>query len=275
MSKISYDALKIQGLKEVFIQIKETCSELDIDFMIVGAIARNIWYVSNDETPLGTKDIDFGVYISDVEKYNQLRKKLNEKYGYIVSSENPFCLITKDGKEIDLLPFGEIEEQGQVLIEGKGLTSINLDGFKESYTVGAIETTIGDEIYRSCSVPGIVILKLIAYDDRPEIRTKDIIDINSICKYYPFIEESYIWDNHHDLYDDEKEHFEVGLIVLGREMKKIVGNNESLKKRLISIMTSAVNFENNILSLMIQDPKNETVEDKRDSLNSILIGFTE
>lgn len=49
MSKINYNALAIDGLKEVFIQISKTCKELKIDFFIIGAIARNIWYVSNNE----------------------------------------------------------------------------------------------------------------------------------------------------------------------------------------------------------------------------------
>ena len=64
MSKISYEALSIEGLKDVFLQISEMCKELGIDFFIVGAIARNIWYVSNDQNPKGTKDIDFGIYFS-------------------------------------------------------------------------------------------------------------------------------------------------------------------------------------------------------------------
>lgn len=54
MSKITYDALKIDGLRIVFSQISESCKELGIEFFIVGAIARNIWYVSNDQNPVGT-----------------------------------------------------------------------------------------------------------------------------------------------------------------------------------------------------------------------------
>lgn len=181
MSKIDYNALEIEGLKEVFIQISETCKELKIDFFIIGAIARNIWYVSNNENSKGTKDIDFGVYISDVKKYNELRAELKRKYDYEESTENAFCLKTQDGKQIDLLPFGEIENKGQVIIEGKGLTTVNLDGFKEAFQFGAKELEIGQEKYRVCSIPGIMILKLIAYDDRPHMRTKDVDDINSIC----------------------------------------------------------------------------------------------
>ncbi len=275
MSKINYNALAITGLKEVFIQLSETCKELEIDFFIIGAIARNIWYVTNNENSRGTKDIDFGVYISDVKKYNELRAKLKSNFGYKESAEDTFCLITLDNKQIDLLPFGEIEKESQVIIEGKGLTKVNLDGFKEAFEFGVNEVKIGEEKYKACSIPGVMILKLIAYDDRPSRRIKDIVDINSICLNYPSLESDFIWGNHFDLYDGDLEHDEIGVIVLGREMKKIISNNRALEKRLISIMDKAIDQESPFLSLMIQDSENETIADKKNIIKKLKLGFTE
>lgn len=273
MSKINYDALAIDGLKEVFIQISETCKELEIEFFIVGAIARNIWYVSKDENSRGTKDIDFGVYISDIKQFNDLRTALKEKYSYIESTVNAFCLITQDQKQIDLLPFGEIEKNGQVIIEGKGLTKVNLDGFKEVFKVGAKEVQIGNESYLSCSIPGVMILKLIAYDDRPDKRIKDIVDINSICQNYPSLESDFIWGNHFDLYNGELEHEEVGVIALGREMRTLVKGNNDLENRLIKIMDRAINEESPLLSLMIQNSETETIANKKSIMEKLKLGF--
>jgi len=273
MSKIKYDALAIDGLKEVFIQISETCKELEIEFFIVGAIARNIWYVSNDKNSRGTKDIDFGVYISDVKKYNELKTVLREKYKYQESKENAFCLITRDEKQIDLLPFGEIENEGQVIIEGQGLTTVKLDGFKEAFEFGTEEIKIGNETYKSCSIPGVMILKLIAYDDRPDKRIKDIVDINSICLNYPSLESDFIWSNHFDLYEGNLEHAEVGIIVLGREMKKLVKDNKELVKRLIKIMDKAINEESPMLTIMIQNVETETIDKKKSIIEKLKLGF--
>lgn len=275
MSKINYDALAIDGLKKVFIQISETCKELEIDFFIIGAIARNIWYVSNNENSRGTKDIDFGVYISDIKKYNQLRAELKSKYGYKESIENAFCLITQDDKQIDLLPFGEIEKEGQVIIEGKGLTKVNLDGFKEAFEFGVNEVEIGDEKYKACSIPGVMILKLIAYDDRPTRRIKDIVDINSICLNYPSLEADFIWGNHFDLYGGDLEHDEIGVIVLGREMKKLINNNSDLEERIINIMDKAIDQKSHLLSLMIQNSVEESIADKKNLMEKLKLGFTE
>ena len=52
---------------------------------------------------MGTKDLDFGVYISNDIEYNQLRTMLKKEFDYVESSENPFRLLTEDGKQVDFL----------------------------------------------------------------------------------------------------------------------------------------------------------------------------
>ena len=42
MSGISYEALRVDGLKGVLKDIRAACRALKIDFFIVGAVARNI-----------------------------------------------------------------------------------------------------------------------------------------------------------------------------------------------------------------------------------------
>jgi len=272
MSRISYDALAVDGLKEVMVQISKTCKNLDIGFFIIGALARNIWLVANNERSAGTRDVDFGIYVPSEDKYNQLRKVLMYKYGYYPSEENAFCLLTPDGKQIDLLPFGKIEKDDRVMIEGKGLTEVNLVGFKEVYNVGATEVRIGDEVYKSCTIPGVVILKMIAFDDRPDRRIKDVKDINLICKHYPDIETDLIWNYHFDLYQSDRDHSDVAMIVLGREMRKIITGNAKLMERILNILDDALSQKSHFMAHMIDDPLKETIEMKADLLKHIKQG---
>lgn len=275
MLKTTYDALAVEGLKQPLEEISTACKALEINFFIVGAVARNIWLTTNDESPSGTKDVDFGVFVPDVSTYNKLKKSLVEGYDYTQSRENGFCLFTPEGIQVDLLPFGEIEEDKEVVIEGVGLTSIQLDGFKEVFEKGTVEVAIGEEIYKSCSIAGIVILKMIAYDDRPDRRLKDIEDIDSICHNYPTLEDDHIWLKHNDLYDSELEHFEIGMIVLGREMKMLMTDNEILRNRIIQIIDKAIELDSNVIKHMIKNPSEETIDMKRSVLEHIKRGLTD
>lgn len=275
MLRTTYESLAVEGLKQPLEEISYACQALGINFFIVGAIARNIWLATNDESPTGTKDIDFGVFVADVITYNKLRKTLINNFNYTPIKENPFCLRTPENKQIDLLPFGEIEEKSEMRIEGVGLTSVKLDGFLEVFERGRIEVQIGEKIYQSCSIPGVVILKMIAYDDRPERRGKDVEDINAICRHYPTIEDENIWANHADLYNGDLDHSEIGWIVLGREMNTMISDNSHLQSRVVEILNKAISLQSGFISIMIKDSRKETIDHKRVILKNILKGLTE
>jgi len=273
MSKVNYNLLSIEGVKKVLLEVHEACSSLGIDFFIVGAVARNIWLVLKGEKSEGTKDIDFGIYASSGEEYDMLRKFLMKKYGYQESSQNAFCLITPQKLQVDLLPFGDIEINGQVMIKGKGLTNISLDGFREAFELGVKKVKIDDDEYKACSIPAMVILKLIAYDDRPEKRMKDIKDFNTICKLYPTLEKELIWEKYNEFYKDDLEHDHVAMIALAKEMNEFLVDNKKLEKRVIKILNKALKEENSILSLMIEDPEKETIEMKAELIKLIKQGL--
>jgi predicted nucleotidyltransferase len=275
MLKTTYDSLAVEGLKRPLEEVATACKNLGINFFIIGAIARNIWLATNDQRPSGTKDIDFGVFVADIATYNQLRETLTSDFDYTASRENAFCMITPDGKPIDLLPFGEIETNSEVRVKGVGLTSVKLDGFKDVFERGTIDVEIGQEIYQSCSIPGVVILKMIAYDDRPEMRGKDVEDIAAICQHYPILEDENIWANHSDLYDDDLEHVDVGMIVLGREMSTMIADNDKLRSRVVRVLNQAISLESGFIQIMIKDPAKETIDEKRQMLRNILKGLTE
>ncbi|WP_114778743.1 nucleotidyl transferase AbiEii/AbiGii toxin family protein [Botryobacter ruber] len=272
-SKISYEALMAPGLKEILGQVSVTCKAIGVDFFMVGAIARNVWFASHEEASRGTKDIDFAVYIPDISKYNQLRERLLADYGYRDSTENAYCLLSPNGNQVDLLPFGEIESEGKVMIQGKGLVSINLDGFREVFEQGLEKVRLGEELYAVCNIASVIILKLVAFDDRPEHRLKDLLDIAGILQSYPYLEDEHIWSKHFDLYESERSHEDVAMIGLGREMRKIVETNEKLHARLKSILKKGITGESRLADHMVLNSKKEGVEQKRHVLKNLLQGL--
>jgi len=76
---ISYNALEVEGLKEVLETVATACTYLNIDFFIVGAVARNIWYANSNTELRGTKDIDFGIYVTDAVRYYPTKRLFNRE----------------------------------------------------------------------------------------------------------------------------------------------------------------------------------------------------
>lgn len=273
MSIKLFDALGNPDLKKIISDTIAASKELEIEFFGVGALARNIWYVENDLSPRGTKDVDFGVYIPDEATYRKLKQKMIKHFGYIQSNENVFCLISPNQLPVDFLPFGEIENSGKVLIEGKGLTNINLDGFNEVYKNGIRKVNIEDQTINICTIPSVVLLKLIAFDDRPEFRVKDPLDISSIFKNYPHIETEFIWDEYNYLYDQDLSHQEIGIMVIGYEVFKLIKDNERLISRILMIINDGIDLNNSLAERMIDDSSIETIEEKQEQLKLLKLGI--
>jgi predicted nucleotidyltransferase len=115
---------------------------LGIDYFLVGALARQVWYEKVGLHFRTTKDVDYAALIGNHEEYQAVKRYLMEKEGYVETRENPFVLITPDGIQVDILPFGEIESDGSVEIKGTGMTGIRVDGMKEVYALGTEEVEL-------------------------------------------------------------------------------------------------------------------------------------
>jgi len=224
------------------------CLNFGINFFLVGALARDVWLKGIHDLDVGliTRDIDFGVMVKDVKTFEQLKEFMINEEGFVSSKTNAFVIIAPNKMELDLLPFGEIEKKGKVTVKGTGLTTISLDGFKEVYDTNLPEIQLGDDTkFKICTLPGIVLLKFIAWNDRPEIRSDDIRDIAVIMKHFFYVYDEIIWEKHNDLFEEGRELDEIAVRVLGREMGKIVVRNDKLKGRILRILDQNTHDKNN------------------------------
>ena len=176
---------------------------------------------------------------------------------------------------MDLLPFGEIEVEGKVMIKGKGLAQIAVNGFREVYENGTdLVSFENKQAFKVCTLPGIVILKLIAYDDRPEVRQNDIKDISLILKHYFNIETDIIYEQHNDLFEDNRDTPIIAARVLGRQMKRIIGKSIDLEKRVIAILQREIDNseKSKVAELMVRGTDN-SIADALEILKEILQGI--
>jgi len=251
-------------LRKVFDDLEEAFQALNIDFYLIGALARDIWYARGEKNFRTTKDVDFAIMIGNKPDYEAVREYLKVHKAYTGTKNNAFAMITPAGIQVDILPFGEIEINDEVKFEGTGLTSIKVNGFSEVYQAGTEEIELATgHIFKVATLPAIVLLKLIAYDDRPEIRLRDAPDIINILLHFFDLQADLIYEHHNDLFGGEDLALEeIGAIVIGREMQKIVSGNVGLEARLAGIIENKITAkENSAFIRSMVSESGRTVED--------------
>lgn len=277
--KINFKQLRQNPqLSEMLTALERGLKKFDIDFYLVGAVARDLWMSAIHDIPASriTGDIDFAIFINDKGTYENLKKYLIDIEGFSPYKGNAFVLIWKSFIQVDLLPFGEIEDKNDsVKVEGSGLTSINMPGFKEVYDDGLPEVEL-EEIhkFKFCTLPGIVILKLLAWQDRPEIRGDDIKDVSNILKHFfnMYVEE--IYENHNDLFgDDNLDLHLIAARVMGREMNKISKRSDVLYNRIKNLLD--VNTKDIDMARIMVEFYENTIEDNLAILEQIKAGYLE
>lgn len=88
-------------------------SIFNLEYYLVGAIARDIQLFSNIEaTPARkTKDVDVAVMIQDEEQFYAMKDALIATGDFQAHPTEAIKLIYMNSIELDLLPFGEIESE--------------------------------------------------------------------------------------------------------------------------------------------------------------------
>lgn len=266
-------------LKDVFTALEEAFAANGIDFYIIGALARNVWYARGEKSFRSTRDVDFAGLISSQEEYEAVRNYLKDHSHFIDTKENSFVMITPDGIQVDILPFGEIEIDDKVTIQGEGMTSIKVNGFSEVYHDGTEEIElITGHTFKVATLPAIVLLKLIAYDDRPEKRQKDAKDIANIITHFFELHADLIYDKHTIEFSNENDPRsleQISASVIGREIQAISKGNPTLYERLIYILQKHIGEGDAsmfVRNMMIEEERN--VEECMSWLKQMIDGLT-
>ena len=241
---MNFNKLNETALKEVFSALEETFKKLNIDYYLIGAIARDIWYTRGNKIFRTTKDIDFAAMVGSLEEYQSVKDYLKDHKGFQDSKGNSFVMTTSSGFQVDILPFGEIEIDDTIQLKGTGLTSIKVNGFMEVFNGGTEEVTMASgHVFQVATLASIILLKLIAFDDRPEHRLKDARDIANILLHYFELEQDQVYgEENKDIFTsgsselDELSLPEIGSLVAGRTIHKIIVGNDILYARIIRIL---------------------------------------
>ncbi|MCD4736516.1 MAG: nucleotidyl transferase AbiEii/AbiGii toxin family protein [Bacteroidales bacterium] len=248
--KKTYKELAIPYFNEVFQSIDEVLRKQKTPYYLIGASAIALEMLKLGTRPArGTKDIDFAVMVSSEDEYESILNEL-EKKGFS-STNDPWRIRHKKSDVlVDLLPFGVIEENNTVNFK-RSKSELHVLGFTEVLE-DSIPVEIEEHIADIPPLHGMIILKLIAWSDRPEQRDKDPYDILQIIDKYFDLYSDEIYELHNDLFEeDEFDQLKISSRILGRKAADILKKSDRLKERVL-----------NILSENIQDPKNSKIAEK-------------
>lgn len=235
MSNQTYKELAIPYFKEVFEIIDEVLIKRNIPYYLIGASAITLELLRGGlQGCRGTKDIDFAIMISSMKEFENIITDLKESGFNKVKA--PWTIYHPEfDVAVDLLPFGEIEEKDTINFNERN-KDLHVLGFKE--VLGRTNPIrIEDKIAQIPTLPGMVILKLISWSDRPEERFDDPQDILHIIKNYYDLEWEEIVEFHNDVFPEgDLDPLKVSARVLGRKIAEILDESDKLKARILDIL---------------------------------------
>lgn len=171
-----------------FGEVANVAKELDISFVVVGAMARDLilHHVYGGPIKRATIDIDFGMQVSTWDEFSALKVALCE-IGFREDRQAQ-RLLDPRGRIVDLVPFGSLQDMdSSIHFPPKGDYKMSVLGFQEALD-SSIRVIIQKAPYIEVSVvspPGLALLKIISWADREvEKRNKDASDLAYLLEAY-------------------------------------------------------------------------------------------
>ncbi|MDE3181933.1 MAG: nucleotidyl transferase AbiEii/AbiGii toxin family protein [Bacteroidota bacterium] len=222
-------------------------SQFGIEYYLAGAFARDVQFKTRNSHSFArkTNDIDLAVCISHEDKYNEVMEALVATGSFTRDPDEIIKLYHRSGGEVDLIPFGEIEnkERAVHLTKPKAFT-LQMPGFAEVFPF-IEQLKSGNLVINTCPVEGLVMLKLLSWHDKPH-RTHDLEDIDKIIDAYFDWNADEIYSQHFDVmerYDTGDLNYlsKISAQVVGRKMRLILAPSAELMERILKILSMREN----------------------------------
>jgi len=242
MNNMLYDLSGMieSSLISALLEIKKIADGLKVDFLVVGATARDIimQHYYKIKSPRMTKDIDIAVCVANWEEYKALTDALLATGEFLKGT-----LIQRynfKGTFIDIIPFGDISGRDNTISWPPDHETIMCTvGFMDVYKNSITFRLNSDPVLeiKLASIPGLAIMKLLAWSDDPN-RQKDAADLLFIMHNYQYagIEERLYVKETSLLQEEEFDNEQAGIRLLGRDMARI--SNSDTAKALMDILVS-------------------------------------
>lgn len=244
------DAAEQPIIAEMLSTMENIFRQQGVEYYLVGAFARDI-HLSTGASYTNTrktKDIDIAIMLANEEAFYAVKEALLQTGQFTAHTTETIKLYYQQRIEIDLLPFGEIENEKAETVLTKPQTFImDVPGFKEVQPYVTTKTLDNGQAVNVCSLEGIILLKLFSWNDRKE-RDKDITDIETILHHYLELldlEEYGRYTDVLELYDTEDaDNYQnlVGARIAGRKIGEMLRDAPEIRQRIQMILLLRLNM---------------------------------
>ncbi len=153
-------------LKETIREVCSAAEKLKINVVLVGALMAQYTPEIGADYPKfrGTNDADFGVSVRDWESVKKLHEELLAR-GFTSNSKIEHRLH-RGMTMVDLIPYGsQIAPEGKLTWPQSGF-EMTVTGFDEACAAACVAGQSNDPLLAVITVPGFVLLKIIAFLER-------------------------------------------------------------------------------------------------------------
>jgi predicted nucleotidyltransferase len=220
----------------------------DIDFLVVGAIARDLLLHYGHGVPIAraTTDIDFGLAVTGWEEFQKLRDTLLSSEHFTSGQPGNHRLVHRGGIPLDLIPFGGVERDDGTIMWPEDDSVMGVLGYAEARAT-AVEVVLPDkQSVATVCLPMLAILKLMAWSERHTYTPrKDASDLFLILSNYLNDENTKrLYEVGTHLFESEEFDYQVaGAWLAGYDAAERIANNSEQPGRVLDAVEQVLSAE--------------------------------
>jgi predicted nucleotidyltransferase len=137
-----------------------------------------------------TRDVDVALALADWEQFHQVKEKLIASGGFVAARDIPHRLVFSSDSDaqqcmVDLLPFGGITRTTDTIAWPPDMQMImSVAGYSDALETALLVQIATGLTIRVVSLPGLAMLKLLAWKERGLEDSRDATDLVTLCRYY-------------------------------------------------------------------------------------------
>jgi predicted nucleotidyltransferase len=278
MLKVKPDNPVAPAVLDVMEHVHSAAHKLGIPYLMIGARAIDIQLHNVYGLPTfnPTNDTDFAVAVESWGQFDALKDGLVKTGHFTLDSRQAQRLNYAGIAPVDLVPFGGVEKPlGTIAWPPEFDLVMKVRGFADiNSAVEEIVVPGRSVILRAASLPGLMLLKSFAWNDRRE--TRDAWNISSLLQNYNFIIDDARVFTAEALYKSlGYDAVKVGAALLGKDAALIAAHSTlTVARKIVSDGIEKGNLLSQVGSGLKSVDSENQISTAEELLRAFLMGFT-